>query len=291
MKRLFLLVALLIFTLSLGVVSASEDVDVAEGDVSLSASQEVSQVEIADDSPGEPLEDMQVTFEENDSASPPSGESKSIISTNNGNNHNVVSSGEQLDVISQPDVIYYDAVGITPFEGEIQAKVIESDGYGIAFDITTAACALLNVKSADDILVITNAGLSNINDAADENILNGIIDASNGFVSYDNGNLLTLSSLKENSINIAFFKKEGESLTLAFYKNGALTPVFYGNVGSKISAGLWSKLQDSIGYDITYYMGFANSWANGISKDVIWDGSQEHFLCGFIGEQAKIQIL
>lgn len=31
---------------------------------------------------------------------------------------------------------------------------------------------------------------------------------------------------------------------MAFYKNGSLTPVYYGNAGPKLSANEWKKLQN-----------------------------------------------
>lgn len=169
----------------------------------------------------------------------------------------------------------------------------DDSNYQLGYNVTAAADKKLNFKSADDILVITTAGLTRINNVTTENVLNGIIDASNGYVSYGKGNLLTLSAIRTDPTNIAFIVKHNDALTMAFYKNGATTPLYYGNAGPEISAKEWKKLQQLLGKDDAYsYISIANSWANGIPKDVLTQATYHGHVCtGLISGQAMIQTL
>ncbi|MDO5859166.1 hypothetical protein [Methanobrevibacter sp.] len=135
-------------------------------------------------------------------------------------------------------------------------------GYELGYDVTTAACELLDFESAEDILVITTVDSTEITDVTTENVLNGIVDASNGYVTYEKGNLVTLSSLKSDLINIAFFIKKGESLTMAFYNNGAITSLCSGDVCSQKYVDLWNIVE---------------SWIDAFEKGAEFDESLQHF--------------
>ena len=146
------------------------------------------------------------------------------------------------------------SISVAPEDAVISEAVdqyLKDDlNYQMGYNVTAAADKKLNFKSADDILVITTAGLTRIDNVTTENVLNGIIDASNGCVSYGKGNILTLSAIRTDPTNIAFIVKHGDALTMAFYKNGATTPLYYGNAGPEISAKEWKKLQNLLGkYD------------------------------------------
>lgn len=189
-------------------------------------------------------------------------------------------------------------ISIASEDNSLQSGVVDSNlkddsNYKLGYNVTSAADKKLNFKSADDILVITTAGLTRINNVTTENVLNGIIDASNGYVSYGKGNILTLSAIRTDPTNIAFIVKNGDSLTMAFYKNGATTPLYYGNAGPEISAKEWKKLQNLLGNEDAYsYISITNSWANGISKDVLTQATYHGHVCtGLISGQAMIQTL
>lgn len=175
----------------------------------------------------------------------------------------------------------------------IDEKLAGDSNYKLGYNVTATADKLLNFDSADDMLVITTAGLTRINDITTENVLNGIIDASNGHVTYGKGNLLTLSAIRTDPTNIAFIIKKSDTLTMAFYKNGALTPLYYGNAGPEISDKEWKKLQQLLGAEDAYsYISIANSWANGISKDILTQATYHGHVCtGLISGQAMIQTL
>ena len=91
-----------------------------------------------------------------------------------------------------------DSVSVSSQANSLQSGAVDSNlkddsNYQLGYNVTSAADSKLNFESADDILVITTAGLTRIDNVTTENVLNGIIDASNGYVT-KNGNLITLSS-------------------------------------------------------------------------------------------------
>ena len=155
-------------------------------------------------------------------------------------------------------------------------KFNKDAAYELGYDVTTSACNLLDFKSADEILVIATADSNEIDNVAMKNTINGILDASNGYITYEKGNLITLSSLKSDLIDIAFFSRKCESLTMVFYENGAITSIFSDDVSSEISAGLWDYIK--------------NLLACGVAKGVLCD-ELKHFLSEQVFEQNLIQTL
>ena len=71
-------------------------------------------------------------------------------------------------------------------------KFNKDAAYELGYDVTTSACNLLDFKSADEILVIATADSNEIDNVAIKNTINGIIDASNGYITYEKGNLICL---------------------------------------------------------------------------------------------------
>ena len=220
------------------------------------------------------------------------GDMDSSLSINPNDNQIEVADSEAL---SQDDL--QNSISVSTDDdlkaGAADPNLKDDSNYQLGYNVTSAADKKLNFKSADDILVITTAGLTRINNVTTENVLNGIIDASNGYVTYGKGNLLTLSSIRTDPTNIAFIVKQGNALTMAFYKNGSTTPLYYGNAGPEISAEEWKKLQKILGNEDAYsYISIANSWANGLPKDILTQATYHGHVCtGLISGQAMIQTL
>lgn len=168
-----------------------------------------------------------------------------------------------------------------------------TDIYKLGYDVTIAADNLLHFSSADDVLVITTAGLTRINDSTTEDALEGIVNAGKNYISYGKGNILTLSAVRTDPTNFAFFIKNGNSLKMAFYKNGSINPIYYGTGGPELTSEQWKKLQNLLGKEDAYsYISIANSWASGISKDVLTQATYHGHVCtGLISGQAMIQTL
>ena len=147
---------------------------------------------------------------------------------------------------------------------DIQSMAVDSN-YELGYEITSDFIASHEIDDADDVLVIINAGYLEIDNKTTKNFLNGIIDASNGYITYEDGNLLTLSS-DDDSLFVSFFLKNDESLTIAMYKD-SITPLYYGNVGPEMFA---SQLENLIldEDDLNSYLTILNSWTKGNLDDL-----------------------
>lgn len=165
--------------------------------------------------------------------------------------------------------------------------------YKIGYGVTTSANKLMDFSSSDDVLVITTAGMTRINNVTTENALDGIINAAKGYITYGKGNILTLSSTRTDPTDFAFFVKKGKSLTMAFYKNGSINPIYYGDVGIDLSNNQWKELQNLLGNEEAYtYISIANAWSNGLYKDILTLSSYHGHVCtGLICGQAMVNTL
>ncbi len=152
-------------------------------------------------------------------------------------------------------------------------------GYEITKDFTDACDIDLN----GEVLVISNAGISDINNQTTESVLNGIIDASNGYITYEDGNVISLSSTAD-SVYVAFFVKNNESFTIALYKNNA-NPLYYGNVGPRISVGHLEKLKLS-DVETASILSVIDGWTNEDSNLLSYKTDTSN---GFLGGKDKLQ--
>lgn len=166
--------------------------------------------------------------------------------------------------------------------------------YKIGYEITSDANKRLNFASADDVLVITTAGLTRINDTTTENVLDGIINAADGYVTYGQGNILTLSAIRSDPTNFGFVTRKGDSLTMAFYKNCNINPVYVGTINSaNMNDKKWKELQNLLGKEDAYsYVSLANAWAAGLPSDILTQAAYHGHVCtGLVSGQAMIHTL
>ena len=166
--------------------------------------------------------------------------------------------------------------------------------YKLGYEITSDANKRLDFASADDVLVITTAGLTRINGTTTEDVLDGIINAADGYVTYGQGNILTLSAIRSDPTNFGFVARKGDTLTMAFYKNCNINPVYVGTVNSaNMDAKKWKELQSLLGKDDAYsYVSLANAWAAGLPSDILTQAAYHGHVCtGLVSGQAMIHTL
>ena len=266
-KHSLTMVFLLILTLTLmGVVSAGDNQTQAVPDSQQDLSQGELQMEMIDqdlygDSVSDGLLESAVQPEVDEQISVCDSEVQySVIEQGTDFENNVATQDNDFDEspIGECDDDFESHVAVPDDDFEIHA---DDYVYDLGYEITTDFSRFADFTS-DEILVITNAGFYKINDKTTENVLNGIIDASNGYITYNEGNLITLSS-NNDSMKIAFFVKNRESFTIAFYKNESTTPLYYGNASPELAAGLWNDVKTS-----DCVLNILNSWTNSFLDDL-----------------------
>lgn len=249
---------------------------------------------------------LEINYEYNDEINP-----EILISNNNNNinykkevvqpnnykiniNNSHVGEKYSISVSARGYITQIQNVTINP---QLTANIIfnlkATDIYKIGYDVTKSADNLLHFSSADDVLVITTAGMTRINDITTENALDGIYNAADGYITYGKGNLLTLSAIRTDPTNFAFFVKNGNSLTMAFYKNGSTTPIYSGIGGIGLNTNKWKQLRELLGSDEAYaYVSIANAWNAGLYPDILTLASYHGHVCtGLISGQAMVNTL
>lgn len=308
-KHGVVMVTLLILTLSLlGVVSASDEITAS--DVDLSLNHENTQIEVTNDEyvsvsnfKSSDLSDIKSSCDDIEEDIPIYLNSKNVVEIENraldsliGADFLLSSNGAGVEgVVFVSDVELFDngenniSIPIDVASMEIESD-LSDDYYKFGHEITVSANEISHFESADGILVIAEVGENEIDNVAVENVLNGINDASNGYVTYRKGNLIKLSSMESGLINIAFFIKKGEFLTMVFYKTGDITPIYSNNVGPQDSVGLWMKLEKFLSDDGA--PSSVKSLSNGLSECVLSSGkSVYHDFAALTLEHSMVQTL
>lgn len=289
MNKKSLFIILLIFTslVFLTSVSANDDLDIALTDV------DSSNVNI------------EVNYEYNENINPQitinqGNTSIDYQKISDGNNHN-------LELDADDSLEYSISVSAPGYDESSQVVTIDSEKqnnfvfnlkanslYKIGYEITADANKRLSFDNADEVLAITTAGLTRIDGKTTENVLDGIINAADGHITYGKGNILTLSAIRTDPTNLAFVVKSGNQLTMAYYKNTSLTPVYVGTVdSSNMNANKWKELQKLLGKDDAYaYVSLANAWAAGLPSDILTQAAYHGHVCtGLVSGQAMIHTL
>ena len=212
-----------------------------------------------------------------------------IIANNISTNKTYLLSISEAGYHSETKNITFNSKDIQRFNFNLKA----TPTYKLGYETTANADKLLHFSSADKTLVITTAGMTRINGITTENALEGIINAAKGYITYGQGNILTLSATRNDPTNFAFITKKGNLLTMAFYKNGDKNPIYYGTAGPELNYNQWKILQELLGKEDAYsYISIANAWSAGLPEDILTQATYHGHVCtGLISGQAMIQTL
>jgi len=285
MKHGVIVVSLLILTLCLtGIVTAADNSTVIDKDNQLSITQEENQMQsIANDVSIEntkSLSSVNSVSEESIMALSLNGEliendydayDENIEGTQK---EDLLEKDVQFDIIEE-EVSQFDMDLDKDLNVKVQKIELDyKDDYQLSYELTNFANKYLDLTSSKDIFVITTFKSSKINNKTAKNILNGIINASNGYVHYGNGNLLTLYSINTD-LKIAYFIKKDESISLLYYNNGFL--LYSGDVGLN---GLISEFNVT-DEEFSTYSTVLNSWTTTDSRPL---------LSGVLCDESEIQI-
>lgn len=180
------------------------------------------------------------------------------------------------------------------FYANVVFDMVATPNYRLGREVTKKADHLLNLNVAnpENILCITSAGLTYLNNTTTEDCLEGILNGTNGKITYGQGNLLTLRKTRVDPTNFAFILKNGNNLTVAYYdQNGNL--VYHGTISANMTNTQWNTFVSKFGQDDAFpYISLANAWAAGLPSDTLRQASYHGHLClGTISGQAMIQTL
>jgi formylmethanofuran dehydrogenase subunit E-like metal-binding protein len=157
--------------------------------------------------------------------------------------------------------------------------------YKLGRTVTAKADQLLNFNSADKVLAITTAGVPKLHGGSSENCIEGILNYSNGKITYGKGNLLMLRQTAVDPVDFLFVVKKGSSLKAVSFRNGSSIPVYTGTISMNMSHSEWNNLVKKVGGENAFsFASLANAWAAGAPADVLREAAFHGHVCeGTIG--------
>lgn len=213
---------------------------------------------------------------------------KSQISPSSSYNISVSAPG----YITQVQIIKFNNVS-SPVLSNLVFNMKATDNYIYGKEITKVADARLDLKNADDVLVVTTAGVPKIDGKTSEDVINGILSQTYGKVSYGLGNILMLRQTATDPIDSAFIVKKGNSLTAVIFLKGSTSASYFGTISDKMSRSEWNILVNTVGGENAFaFASLANGWVSGVSKDVLQEAAFHGHICdGTLGGYTIVQTL
>ncbi|WP_286241778.1 FmdE family protein [Methanobacterium ferruginis] len=289
---IIVLVALMAVVLCGAASAADSSINGGEGNISdINASEEVDPVlwvnvgyEYADD---EINPEFTVTDSNNDSvAFDKTKYSDTLYKLNF--TYNGVTNGTLFNVlvqapgyVDQTQQVAVQQEGTDPeFVGGATFNMQATENYKLGREVTAKADQLLDFDSADDVLAITTAGVPQLNGGTTEDCIEGILNGSNGKISYGQGNLLMLRQTAVDPVDFAFIVKRGTALYAVCFRNGSAIPVYQGTISEDMQVAEWNNLIASVGGENAYsFASLANAWNAGAPADLLREAAFHGHVC------------
>lgn len=165
-----------------------------------------------------------------------------------------------------------------------------TEAYKLGQTVSAAADKILDFSSADDILVVSTAGVSKLNGKTSE-------DAMEAILNYDDSipysNVLMLRQSAVDPIDFAFIVKKGKELNAVVFQNAATTPVYKGTISENMTKKEWNTYYNAVdGENAWAFASLANGWAAGVSREILQEAAFHGHICeGTLGGYSTIQAL
>ncbi len=167
-----------------------------------------------------------------------------------------------------------------------------TENYRLGREVTKKADELLNFATADEVLCITTAGVPKLNGTTSEDVIEGILNQSNGIITDGKGNLLLLRKPPTEPVNFAFAVKRGSQLIMAYFYDGSLNPAYVGTASANMSENQWRDVTHKLGKDAYDITSLVNAWAVGAPTDLLKAAAFHGHMCdGTISGYAITEML
>jgi len=164
-----------------------------------------------------------------------------------------------------------------------------TDAYKLGMTVTEIADKKLDFKNADDVIVVSTAGVAKLNGKTSEDALEAILNYGN--IAYSNVLMLRQSAV--DPIDFAFITKKGDQLTAIVFENASTEYSYLGTISENMTPKQWNNYYDSIiGDNAWSFASLANGWAAGISREILQEAAFHGHICeGTLGGYSIIQAL
>ena len=164
-----------------------------------------------------------------------------------------------------------------------------SESYILGHEVTVQADKYLDFKNADDILVITTAGVAKYNGKTSEDAMEAIVNY--GGITYTNVLMLRQSAV--DPIDFAFIIKKGNELKAIVFQNASTKYSYLGTISENMTKSQWNKYYKAVvGENSWAFASLANGWAADVSKEILQEAAFHGHICeGTLGGYSIIQAL
>ena len=214
----------------------------------------------------------------------------------NGTTFNISVSAPGYMTQEQKIAVYTSSDATDPnFYGSATFNMKATAAYKLGRDVTAKADQLLNFSTADKVLAITTAGVPKLNGSTSEDCIEGILNGSNGKISYGKGNILMLRQTATDPVDFCFVVLSGNTLTAVCFRNGTAVPVYTGTISENMTKLQWNNYLAKVGSANTFsYASLANAWAAGAPADLLREAAFHGHVCqgtisGYIITQAMMK--
>jgi formylmethanofuran dehydrogenase subunit E-like metal-binding protein len=152
----------------------------------------------------------------------------------------------------------------------------------------------LDFASADDILVITSAGVPKYNGQTSQDAIEAIYNYQfkNGMcIPYHN--VLMLRHTAVDTIDFAFITKKGNELKAVIYENTSKTPTYIGTISENMTKAQWNNYFNALsGENAWAFASLTNAWAAGAPNIILQEAAFHGHVCeGTLGGYSIVQAL
>ena len=169
-----------------------------------------------------------------------------------------------------------------------------SDAYKLGYDVTADADKILDFKTADDILVITSAGVPKYNSRTSEDAVEAIYNYQYKYgQSIPYNNVLMLRQTAVDNIDFALIVKRGNELKAVIYEKASKTPVYVGTISENMTRVQWNNYFNSLsGENAWAFASLTNAWVAGASNIILQEAAFHGHVCeGTLGGYSIVQAL
>ena len=148
--------------------------------------------------------------------------------------------------ISAPGYLSQSQIYKTNLTKSLVFNLKASESYKLGQSITATADSKLNFSSADDILVITTAGVPKYNNKTSEDVMEAILNYMGDKVSFGKGNMLMLRQTAVDPIDTCFVVKNGKELTSIVFCNASNDYSYLGTISEDMTKQEWNNFFKSV---------------------------------------------
>lgn len=155
-----------------------------------------------------------------------------------------------------------------------------TQSYQYGDKIASIADSKLNFSKADDILVITSAGVPTYKNEASEYIIEAIMNYCNGTVSNGKGNMLMLRQTENDPIDTCFVVRNGRNMNAIVFLNSSTKYSYLGTISENMTRKEWNSYYKSVGQEDSYsFASLANGWYHNVSYLVLQEAAFHGHIC------------